>query len=146
MLMIPSNVKIYLAAGRTDMRKSFDGLAAAARDVIGLDPLSGHLFCFTNRARNRLKVLYWDRSGFWVFAKRLERGTFAWPSVAAAGERRVEMSYETFTLLLGGLDAKAITKRRWFDLAPGSEAAKNIFGRHDKRATTGDSRAFTSSR
>jgi transposase len=127
MLMIPSNVKIYVAAGRTDMRKSFDGLAAAARDVIGLDPLSGHLFCFTNRARNRLKVLYWDRSGFWVFAKRLERGTFSWPAIGQDGERRVEMSYERFALLLGGLDAKSIKKRRWFHLDRNASGSEDIF-------------------
>lgn len=131
MLMIPSNVKIYLAAGRTDMRMSFDGLAAATRDVIGLDPLSGHLFCFTNRARNRLKVIYWESSGFWLFSKRLERGTFAWPQMSADGERRVEMSYARFTLLLGGLDAKSIEKRNWFDLEPNSEAAKKVFAKCD---------------
>lgn len=116
MLIFPPSVRIYLAAGPTDMRKSFDGLAAAARDVVGRDPLSGHLFCFTNRCRNRLKILYWDGSGFWVFAKRLERGTFAWPQLAEDGERRVEMSYEKFAMLPGGLDAKSITKRRWFHL------------------------------
>ncbi len=131
MLMIPSNVKIYLAAGRTDMRKSFDGLAAATKDIIGLDPLSGHLFCFTNRARNRLKILYWESSGFWLFSKRLERGTFAWPAMSADGDRRVEMSYAKFTLLLGGLDAKSIRKRRWFDLEPNSETAKRVFAKCD---------------
>ena len=120
--MIPSNVKIFLAAGRTDMRKSFDGLAAATREVIGLDPLSGHLFCFTNRARNRLKLLYWEGSGFWVFSKRLERGTFAWPQIQTDGERRVEMSYARFTLLIGGFDATSITMRKWFELKPSSQA------------------------
>ena len=66
------------------MRKSFDGLQLAVRAVIEKDPLSGHFFVFCNRRRDRLKVLLWDRSGFWVFAKRLEKGTFAWPSDARA--------------------------------------------------------------
>lgn len=128
MLMLPPNVKIYLAVGATDMRKSFDGLSAATRDVIGLDPLSGHLFCFTNRSRNRLKVMFWESSGFWVCSKRLERGTFAWPTKADGAEGRVEMSRECFTLLLGGLDVTSIKKRKWFDLPANSEAAKKVFG------------------
>ena len=72
--------RIYLAVGSTDMRKGFEGLYGLVRDQLGLDPLSGHLCLFCNKGRNRLKVLYWDGSGLWICAKRLERGRFSWPS------------------------------------------------------------------
>ena len=78
MLNIGSGSKVFLVAGPTDMRKSFDTLAAVVKNVIHADPLSGHLFEFCNRKRARLKVLLWEDSGFWLLAKRLERGTFNW--------------------------------------------------------------------
>jgi transposase len=74
-----SNTRVYLAAGATDLRKSFDTLAGVVRDSLSLDPLSGHLFVFTNSRRNRIKILFWDNTGWWVCAKRLEAGTRAWP-------------------------------------------------------------------
>ena len=73
MLTLPPSVRIYLAAGVTDLRKAFDGLSGLVRSALLEDPLSGHLFVFCNRRRDRLKVLYFDGSGLWVFAKRLER-------------------------------------------------------------------------
>src|SRR5262245_6577898 len=79
MLSLPSSVRVYAALGATDMRKSFDTLAEEVRRVIEEDPLSGALFVFCNRSRNRIKVLYFDRGGYWLIARRLERGTFAWP-------------------------------------------------------------------
>jgi len=79
MLTLGPATRIYLAAGATDMRKSFDTLYALTKSQIGIDPLSGHLFVFCNRLHNRLKILYWDGSGLWVCAKRLERGSFHWP-------------------------------------------------------------------
>lgn len=113
MLTLPPSVRIYLAAGPTDLRKSFDGLSGVTRTVLAQDPTSGHVFVFCNRRRNRLKVLYFDGSGLWVFAKRLEKGTFAWP---AAGVRpRVELRASELALLLGGLDLAHTKKRRWYD-------------------------------
>ena len=76
MLTIPAAVKIYVAPGATDMRKAIDGLSALVREALGEDPLSGHLFVFANRRRDRLKILVWDRDGYWVLFKRLEAGTF----------------------------------------------------------------------
>lgn len=72
--------QVWLAPGATDMRKSIDGLAGIAQFVIHQDPLAQHLFVFCNKQRNKLKILYWDRNGFWLFYKRLENGRFAWPA------------------------------------------------------------------
>ena len=72
--------RIFLVAGATDMRKSFNGLAGIVRERLATDPMSRHLFLFCNRDRNRLKVLVADESGMWVLSKRLDRGTFAWPA------------------------------------------------------------------
>jgi transposase len=94
------------------MRKAFDGLSGVVRAALGGDPQSGDLFVFANRLRNRLKILYADESGLWVCAKRLERGTFHWPS-ASSSTRRVEMRSEQLALLLGGLDATDLKPRAW---------------------------------
>ncbi len=94
------------------MRKSFDGLSGLVRAALLGDPQSGDLFVFSNRLRNRIKILYVDESGMWVCAKRLERGTFKWPT-ASGSERRVEMRSEQLALLLAGLDAKELKPRAW---------------------------------
>jgi transposase len=85
--------RIYLAAGATDMRKGFEGLYGLARGRLLCEPLSGHVFLFANAQRNRLKLLFWDGSGLWVCAKRLEKGRFGWPE-AANGQTRVVLSHE----------------------------------------------------
>jgi len=107
---IPPRSRVYLAVGPTDMRKSFDGLQYAVRAVIEKNPLSGPFFVFCNRRRDRLKVLLWDRSGFWVFAKRLEKGTFAWPRVDA-GTRSVTLRAEELSMLLGGFELARVRGR-----------------------------------
>ncbi len=112
MLALPPSVKIFLASGVTDLRKSFDGLSGLTRQVLEQDPASGHVFVFCNRRKDRLKVLYFDGSGLWVFAKRLEKGTFAWPRMRDA--TRVELSFSELTLLLGGLDLSRTKTRRWY--------------------------------
>lgn len=70
---------VYLACGSTDLRKSIDGLAALVQEGFGLNPFSSTLFVFCNRERNKLKILYWEHNGFWLYYRRLERGTFQWP-------------------------------------------------------------------
>lgn len=106
--------KIYLGASAVDMRKGFDGLYGLVRDQLGQDPLSGHLFLFTNRERTRLKVLVWDGSGLWVCAKRLEKGRFRWP-VVTGGERSVVVRAGELAMLLNGLDLKQAEPRRgWY--------------------------------
>jgi transposase len=112
MLTIPPSVRIYIALGATDMRLGMDGLAARVREVLQLEPLSGHVFVFRNRRGDRLKLLLWDRSGFWVLYKRLERGTFTWPIEAGVA---VEMRASDLTLLLSGIDISHTRRRRWYD-------------------------------
>jgi transposase len=105
--------RIFVAPGVTDMRKSFNGLSGLVRSSLAGDPLSGDLFVFCNRGKNRLKILYFDTSGMWVLAKRLERGTFAWPE-RVEGRTRVELRYEELMLLLNGLDTSELRERaRW---------------------------------
>jgi transposase len=90
--------RIYLAAGATDLRQGFEGLYGLARDRLLCDPLSGHVFLFANAQRNRLKLLFWDGSGLWVCAKRLEKGRFRWPE-AAGGQPKVVLSGAQLELL-----------------------------------------------
>ncbi len=111
MLSLNPNTKIYLASGATDMRKSFDTLAALVSNTLKLDPLSGHFFVFCNRNKNRIKILMWDGSGFMLLAKRLERGTFYWPT---SNDASIKMSSSELTVLLDGLDLKNFTRRKWY--------------------------------
>ena len=93
--------KIYVGVESVDMRKGFDGLFGLVRDQLGQDPLSGHLFLFTNRTRTRLRALIFDGSGLWVCAKRLERGRFVWPQ---ATEGTVALTRAQLSMLLEGID------------------------------------------
>ena len=114
--------EIYVGVEAVDMRKGFDGLFGLVRDHLRQDPLSGHLFLFTNRERTRLKALVWDGSGLWVCAKRLERGRFHWPEAAAAGpSSSVTMRPEELAMLLNGLDLRQSKRRKnWLN---GAQAA-----------------------
>ncbi len=105
--------KVYAAVDAVDMRKGFDGLYGLVRDQLGQDPLSGHLFLFTNRTHTRLKALVWDGSGLWVCAKRLEKGRFRWP-VGNQPERSVTMRAEELAMLVNGLDLKQTQPRNWY--------------------------------
>jgi transposase len=101
--------KIHLAPGATDMRLGFNGLYAKSKHAMGGDPESGHLFVFANRGRDRVKVLYWDGSGFWVCAKRLESGRFRWPEPGATAA--AEYTHAEFQLLLGGIGLAGARRR-----------------------------------
>ncbi|MDQ1290656.1 MAG: transposase [Nitrospirota bacterium] len=106
--------RIYVGLEAVDMRKGFEGLFGLVRDYLGQDPLSGHLFLFSNRERTRIKAIVWDGSGLWVCAKRLERGRFQWPR-AGEGERQVTMRPEQLTLLLNGMDLTKVSSREnWY--------------------------------
>ena len=110
MLSFLATTRVFLAAGGTDLRKSFDTLAGVVRGSLQLDPLTGHLFVFTNARRNRLKILFWDRHGWWLCSRRLEMGTFRWPSSTAPA---IELSPEELTLLVAGIDLQQTTRRKW---------------------------------
>jgi transposase len=116
MFGVGTATRVYLAVGATDMRKGFEGLHGLVRQRLELDPLSGHLFLFCNRTRTRLKVLFWDGSGLWVCAKRLEKGRFNWPD---ASEQSVTINGEELSLLLGGIDLSKTRRRTWWRREPG---------------------------
>ena len=111
MLSLPPSVRIFVARGATDMRKSFDALAALVCDVIAEDPQSGHLFVFLNRRRNRVKVLWWDRSGYWLLAKRLEQGQFHVYDRAEGKPESFELSSSELALVLEGIDLRGARRR-----------------------------------
>lgn len=115
MLSFPPTVKVFLCAQPTDMRRSFDGLSALARDVVGGDPLSGHLFVFRNRNGDRIKVLLWDRTGFVLYYKRLEEGTFFFPEIEDAA---AEVSAAELALILEGIDLNSARRGKRFVLTP----------------------------
>ena len=110
MFGLSSGVEIYLACGVTDMRKSYDGLAAIVEEELELNSLSGALFVFCNRRKDRLKVLFWDGSGLCVYAKRLERGTFSWPRSDTEVLRYNELDLQC---LLHGIDFSGVRQRKW---------------------------------
>lgn len=109
MLSISPATRVFVALSPVDMRQSYNGLYARVQTVLEKDPLSGHLFVFTNRMRNRLKILYWDGSGLWVCAKRLERGTFGWPEGKGSS---LCIRPEELQLLLHGIEGRP--RRHWY--------------------------------
>lgn len=108
MLSLPPAVRIFVATAPTNMHLSFDRLAALARDVCQQDPLSGHLFAFFNRAADKVKILYWDRSGFCLWYKRLERGVFHLPRTPTT---HLELEAADLMLLLDGIELTTATRR-----------------------------------
>jgi len=105
-------VRVFLHGAPTDMRKSFDGLSAMTRQVLQEDPLSGSLFVFFNRRRTQMKVLYWDRSGYCVWSKRLERGRF----VSRGDGVKQALSFTQLKLLLEGIELKNMRQHKRFSL------------------------------
>jgi len=111
MFSLPATVRMFLCAQPVDMRKSFDGLTGLVEAALELDPLSGHLFLFLNKRRDRLKVLFWERDGLVIWYKRLEAGTFQWPALDAA-TAHVELSTTDLALLLSGVDVHSAQRRK----------------------------------
>lgn len=115
MIALSAAMKIHVCVTPTDMRKSFDGLCGLAEQVLKQDPLSGHLFVFRNRKRDRLKLLYWDHDGLTIWYKRLERGTFQLPTDLQSPDKApaaAEISLGELQLLLGGIDLASVKRRR----------------------------------
>jgi transposase len=115
MLSLPPSVRIFLAREPVDCRKAFDGLCALVRDQFGDDPFSGHLFAFFNKRRDRVKILVWDKNGFWLFAKRLERGTFEPITMQSESRHRVEVERARLLMLLEGIDQRKAIVRKHFE-------------------------------
>jgi transposase len=105
-MLSPPNTRIFLALGSTDMRKAINGLSILVQDRLALDPLSGHLFVFSNNRRNIIKILYWDRNGFCLWQKRLEKHFFAWPERA---DQVMQIDVRQLGWLLEGLDINRLT-------------------------------------
>lgn len=113
MLRLPMSVRVFLCLVPVDMRRSFDGLASAAEQVVRQDPLSGHLFVFRGRRGDRVKVLYWDRDGYALWYKRLEAGVFRFPSDAAQAK---EVSAGDLELILEGIELSSVKRQKRFVL------------------------------
>ena len=109
MLSLSPATRVFVALTPVDMRQSFNGLHAQVQSLLQENPLSGHIFVFSNRLRNRVKILFWDGSGLWVCAKRLERGRFGWPTGEGASRC---LRPEELQLLLHGLEARS--RRGWY--------------------------------
>ena len=115
MLTWPPTVRIFVSTQPTDMRRSFDGLAMMTRENMGQDPLSGHLFVFFNRRGDRVKIMFWDRSGFCIWYKRLEQGVFRLPqSIVNMSNPEVEVT--DLSLILEGIDLSSARRRKRFSL------------------------------
>lgn len=114
MLTLPPSVRIFVCLEATDMRKGFDGLAATTLDVLKEDPLSGHLFVFFNRRRNRVKTLFWDRTGLCIWYKRIEKGQFQLGLFDARQGGRAEVEAAELALILEGIDLKNAKRRARF--------------------------------
>ena len=107
MIGLPPSSRVWLAAGVTDLRKGFDGLAAICKATLAEDPYSGHLFAFRGRRGDRLKLLWWDGDGLCLFAKRLERGKFVWPRVTSGA---VSLSPAQLAMLIEGIDWRRVER------------------------------------
>lgn len=121
MFGLTRETRVFLRSGATDLRLSFEGLRALVVNVIRQDPLSGYIFCFSNRAKNRVKCLLWDGSGLWVCAKRIERGTLAWPMHESSV---AEMNGAQLQLLLEGFEVKS--RRGWYRRGNGLKGLEEV--------------------
>jgi transposase len=118
MIGLAHGLKVFICTEPTDMRRGFDGLSGMAGSLMQQDPLSGHLLVFRNRDRDRLKILYWDRDGLAIWYKRLEKGTFQFPTdlkPTDSGPASVEITASELSLLLGGIDLRTVHRRKRFE-------------------------------
>jgi transposase len=114
MLAFPAAVRIFVAVQPVDMRKQFNGLWSVAAEQLGEDPKNGAIFVFANKQRTRLKLLYWDGTGVWVLAKRLEQGRFSWPGPSEP-QAKLALASEALAMLLGGVELKAGSMKPWYE-------------------------------
>jgi len=114
-MILTHSVKVCLATEPCDLRKSFDSLSVVVREQLGDDPLSRKVFVFINKARNRVKLLYWDGTGLWILAKRLERGRFCRPHGLKAKANKLALKPEALEMLLSGVDLRDGLQRVWYE-------------------------------
>lgn len=111
-----AGLKIFVALEPCDMRKSFNGLFALASGHLEYHRLEcDTVFVFTNKRRNRIKLLYFDGTGLWVAAKRLEKGRFSWPAASQSGQRKIKLKSEALQLLLDGVDLRGASFKPWYE-------------------------------
>ncbi len=115
MLSFPGSLRVFVAVEPCDMRKGFNGLYAAVSERLGEDPKSGGLFVFCNRRHTRIKILYWDTTGLWVLTKRLEQGTFSWPTDIEPGTTKLSVRPEALAMLTDGVDLRGAKLRPWYE-------------------------------
>lgn len=114
MLTLPPSIRLYVAPQPVDARKSFNGLSLYVQAQLRLEPLSGHLFVFFNRRRDQVRILFWDRSGYVLWAKRLERGRFRLPAPWIHGGLHAQIEAAELALCLEGIDLSCAKRRpRW---------------------------------
>lgn len=114
MLTLPPSVKVYVAVEPVDMRKGVDALANLVRNALRQEPMSGHLFVFRGRRGHMLRVLFWDRTGWALYAKRLEKGVFHLPAEVPVGAQRMEIEAADLSMMLEGIDLRGASRRpRW---------------------------------
>ena len=121
MLNLPPSVRAFISTGPADMRRSFDGLAAMTEQILAQDTFSGHLFVFRNKRGDRVKILYWDRSGYCLWYKRLEQGTFRFPE---RHERSTEVDAAELSLLLEGFDLEVAKRAKPYRRMRGGNRAE----------------------
>lgn len=114
MLTLSGSLRVFLALEPCDMRKSFDGLHAHVLARLGDDPCNGAAYVFINRSRNLIKLLHWDGTGLWVHAKRLEKGTFAWPKPSEACSGKISLEPAALAMLTDGIDLRDGMRRPWY--------------------------------
>lgn len=118
MLSFAGSLKVFVAVEPGDMRKGFNGLHALVTQKLGEDPRTGALFVFTNRRHTRLKILYWDGTGYWLATKRLEEGTFSWPKNVEPQTTKLRLAPEALALLTDGVELRGAKLRPWYEREP----------------------------
>ncbi len=125
MLMLPPSVRVYVATAPCDVRKSFDGLSALVTHSLGHDPLAGHLYVFFNRRRDQARILFWDRTGYAVYAKRLSRGCFHFARAPAPDATHIEVEAAELALMLEGIELVGAKRQPRWRPPPPAETKKH---------------------
>ena len=117
-MIIPSTVVFFVYTAPTDMRKGFNGLSALVINELGADPLSGHFYIFRNKKKNKLKILYWVKSGYAIWYKQLQEGKFRFPSCTGSS---IEIDFSQLSMILEGVDLTSIKYQKRFVLSRNRE-------------------------